>query len=117
MLTQGGTINSYNGDGVLINQLTGSTSITYTQDLVSSLSQILADGTNTYIYGNDAERLLGFAGSTETWYALGSVRQTQNGVGDIQQFVTYDPWDIPQSAAIAPFGFIGDAAPAEAQHD
>jgi hypothetical protein len=93
------------------NERTGSTSITYTQDLVAPLSQILSDGSITYIYGNGAERLLGLAGTTQTWYlgdALGSVRQTQNSVGDIQQFVTYDPWGVPQNAAISPFGFTSE---------
>jgi hypothetical protein len=62
---------------VLFTQATSSSTITYTQDLVSPLSQILSDGTNTYLYGNGAERLLGLAGSVQTWYigdALGSVR-------------------------------------------
>lgn len=91
LLTQSSTTNTFNGDGVLITQATGSNTITYTQDLVAPLSQVLNDGTATYIYGSGAERLFGVAGGVQTWYigdALGSVRQTQNSLGAIQQFIT-----------------------------
>lgn len=84
LLAQGSITNTYNGDGVLIIQATGSGTITYTQDLVSPLSQILNDGSANYIYGS--QRLLGVAGATETWYstdALGSLRQTLDAVGDV----------------------------------
>jgi YD repeat-containing protein len=111
VLTRGSTSNSYNGDGVLVAQTTGSSTISYTQDLAAPLSRILSDGTNRYIYGNGAERLFGVAGSTRTWYsadALGSVRATLDQSGIVQASANYDPWGVPETAAIAPFGFTGE---------
>jgi len=109
LTVQGTTSNAYNGDGVLVGQIVGSTAITYTQDLASPLSQILSDGTNQYIYG--ADRLFGVASSARTWYlgdALGSVRQTFDDAGLVQQGLHYDAWGVPQGAAIAPFGYTGE---------
>jgi len=109
LTVQGTTTNAYNGDGVLVAQTTGSGTISYTQDLASPLSQILGDGTNQYVYG--ADRLFGVASSTRTWYlgdALGSVRQTVDDTGVVQQTQRYDAWGVPQGAAIAPFGYTGE---------
>jgi len=109
LTVQGTTNNAYNGDGVLVGQIVGSTAITYTQDLASPLSQILSDGTNQYIYG--ADRLFGVAGGTRTWYlsdALGSVRQTFDDAGFVQQALRYDAWGVPQGSSIAPFGYTGE---------
>ncbi|MDZ4721814.1 MAG: RHS repeat-associated core domain-containing protein, partial [Roseiflexaceae bacterium] len=81
----------------------------YTQDLASPLSQILSDGTNTYIYGMD--RLYGIAGSTRTWYAsdaLGSVRQTLNDSGSVLATPNYDPYGQVQSGSVGAFGFTGE---------
>jgi len=41
MTVRGVTTYTYNGDGVLVRQVAGSTRITYTQDLAAPLSQIL----------------------------------------------------------------------------
>jgi hypothetical protein len=66
---------------------------TYTMDIVSGLSQVLDDGTNTYLYGNgriaqqsglDAEYFLGDA--------LGSVRQLADANGAITLARNYDPY-------------------------
>ena len=48
-VTTGGTSNSYNADGVLVQQDT----TRYVQDLASPLSQILGDGTNISVYGQE----------------------------------------------------------------
>ncbi len=68
--TNGGTTrtNSYNGDGVLVQQDTTH----YTQNLATPLSQILADTddndrTNHYVYGPPAERLLTQWETSRTW--------------------------------------------------
>jgi len=109
LTVQGTTSNAYNGDGVLVAQTTGSTTITYTQDLIAPLSQILSDGTSQYVYG--ADRLFGGASSARTWYlgdALGSVRQTFDDAGFVQQALRYDAWGVPQGSSIAPFGYTGE---------
>jgi len=109
LTVQGTTTNTYNGDGVLVAQTTGSGTISYTQDLASPLSQILSDGTSQYIYGS--ERLYGVAGGTRTWYlgdALGSVRQTVDDTGLVQQTQRYDAWGAPQGSQIAPFGYTSE---------
>gem|GEM_PF-807043 len=108
---QGSTTNAYNGDGGLVAQTTGTSTISYTQDLAAPLSQILSDGANQYVYGNSAERLFGVAGSTHTWYMtdpLGSVRQTFDDAGVLQQALTYDAWGVLQGSSIAPFGYTGE---------
>jgi hypothetical protein len=67
------------------------------------------DGTNRYVYGRD--RLFGVVGSTRTWYnsdGLGSVCQTLDDAGVVQQTQRYDAWGVPQGAAIAPFGYTGE---------
>ncbi|NTW04299.1 MAG: RHS repeat-associated core domain-containing protein, partial [Oscillochloris sp.] len=101
-LTQGGTSYSSNGDGVLV----AAGTIAYTQDLAAPLSQILSDGSTNYLYGR--ERLASSAG---TWYltdALGSVRQTLDASGAVTASANYDPWGVPQTSSIAPFGFTGE---------
>ncbi len=57
--------NDYSGDGVLVAQTTGGTTTRYVQDLAAPLSQILSDGTASYVYGVD--RLAGVTGGVRTW--------------------------------------------------
>lgn len=107
--TRGGTTttNRYNGDGVLVGQIAGSTT-RYVQYRAAPLSQVLASGT-TYVYGH--ERLLGGTGSVRTWYtgdALGSLRQTLDNAGAPLAGLRYDPWGAPQSSTLSPFGFTGE---------
>jgi len=93
---------TYNGDGVLVSD--GTT--TSAQDLAAPLSQVLSDGTATYVYGHDRLRALG-----GPWYvgdALGSVRQTLDDAGAVLATTSYDPWGTPQGALSAPFGFTGE---------
>ena len=105
MTARGGTSSAYNGDGVLV--FDGTTR--YTQDLASPLSQILSDGTSTYLYGLD--RLAAQSGSTKTWYigdALGSVRMTLDDAAAPLGTVTYDPWGTPERGSVPMFGFTGE---------
>jgi len=93
---------AYTGDGVLVSD--GTT--TYAQDLAAPLSQVLSDGTATYVYGHARLRALG-----GPWYvgdALGSVRQTLDDAGGVLAITNYDPWGTPQSTLSAPFGFTGE---------
>jgi RHS repeat-associated protein len=79
---------------------------TYAQDLAAPLSQVLSDGTATYLYGHDRLRAQG-----GPWYigdALGSVRQTLDDAGAVLGNVQYDPWGTPQDTLSAPFGFTGE---------
>ncbi|NJM08578.1 hypothetical protein HC891_23920 [Candidatus Gracilibacteria bacterium] len=98
----GSTSYTYNGDGVLVQE----NSTAYTQDLASPLSQILHDGTTSYVYGH--ERLRAVNGP---WYladALGSVRATLNDTGAALATATYAPFGTVETSAIAPFGFTGE---------
>jgi RHS repeat-associated protein len=93
---------TYNGDGVLVSD--GTT--TYVQDLAAPLSQVLSDGTATYVYGHERLRAQG-----GPWYvgdALGSVRQTLDDAGAVLATTNYDPWGTPQGTLSAPFGFTGE---------
>jgi RHS repeat-associated protein len=100
-------------DGVLAAETTGGSTISYTQDLASPLSQILQTvqgGTTTdHLYG--LERLASEASGTRTWYgsdALGSVRQTLNSGGTVLGSVDYDSWGQLESGATPGFGFTGE---------
>jgi len=93
---------AYNGDGVLVSD--GTT--TSVQDLAAPLSQVLSDGTATYVYGHARLRALG-----GPWYvgdALGSVRQILDDAGGVLATTSYDPWGTPQGTLSAPFGFTGE---------
>jgi hypothetical protein len=76
--------------------------------VAAPLSQVLHDGTSSYVYGNGAERLRAAGGA---WYvpdALGSLRATLDGAGTLLASTSYDSWGLPQAGAIAPFGFTGE---------
>ncbi len=63
-------------------------------DLNTGLTQVLSDGTNTYIYGN--ERLAQVNTGTEYFLgdALGSVRQLTNSNGAVTYASAYDPYGV-----------------------
>jgi RHS repeat-associated protein len=90
----GTTVNySYNGQGDRVSQTTGITTTTYTLDLAAGLTQVLSDGTDTYLYGNgriaqsDASGAQYFLGD-----ALGSVRQLVDVNGDVLLAQSYEPY-------------------------
>jgi RHS repeat-associated protein len=67
--------------------------VQYTLDLNTGLTQVLRDGTNTYLYGLGclAER----ADGVNEFYlgdALGSVRQLTNPYGEVVLTKSYDPY-------------------------
>jgi len=108
LTSQGGMNYAYNGDGALVAQTVGATTTRYAQDLVAPLSQVLSDGSASYVYGNGAERLRALGGP---WYlgdALGSVRVTLDDSGVATATASYDPWGVPQGSLVAPFGFTGE---------
>ena len=64
----------------------------YTLDLNAGLTQVLSDGTYTYLYG--AERIYQQAAAGKGYFlddALGSVRQLVDGSGAVIQSESYQP--------------------------
>jgi len=72
---------------------------TYILDLNAGLTQILNDGTNTYLYG--VGRIAQVNTTTEYFMgdALGSVRQLTNTIGDITLAKGYEPYGETLSSA------------------
>ncbi|NJL54416.1 hypothetical protein HC928_03915 [bacterium] len=103
---------TYNGDGVLVATTRGTTTTSYTVDLAAPLSQVLSDGSTTYLYG--LERLAAVGPTGTEWYltdAIGSVRLTLDETGQplVGHDLAYTPFGIPQSGAQpALFGFAGE---------
>ena len=83
----------YNGLGDRVSQTVNGLTTHYTLDLNAGLTQVLADGTNTYLYGY--ERIAQFSAS-ETGYflgdALGSVRQMTDDSGVVTLMRNYEPF-------------------------
>jgi len=68
--------------GDWVSQTVGGVTTRYTLDLNADLTQILADGTNTYLYGN--ERIAQYSGMSPSYFmrdALESVRQLADNTG------------------------------------
>lgn len=64
----------------------------YILDLNTGLTQVLADGANTYLYGNG--RIAQAGGTTEYFLgdALGSVRQLTDTAGAVTLTQNYSPY-------------------------
>lgn len=91
---------TYNGLGDRLKQTTaGGTPTNYTLDLNGGLTQVLADGANTYLYGNSR---IAQKNATNTDYflgdALGSVRQLVNTTGALTLTKSYEPFGNPLSS-------------------
>jgi RHS repeat-associated protein len=101
----------YNGLGDRLWQAVDSETTTYTLDLVSGLTQVLADGTQIYLYGAGriAQQDTGmtyFLGD-----ALGSVRQLVDESGNITLARGYEPFGEVLEAggeADSSYGFTGE---------
>ncbi len=103
----------YNGLGDRIQQTQDGALRNYTLDLNNSLTQVLADGNATYLYG------LGRIGAyaLDDWQytlsdALGSVRQTTDALNAVTMARNYAPFGavIARSGGSIPFGFTGEAS-------
>jgi RHS repeat-associated protein len=84
---------SYNGQGDRVSQTVGITTTTYTLDLAAGLTQVLADGTDTYLYGN--RRIAQYSDSGAQYFlgdALGSVRQLVDANGEVLLSQSYEPF-------------------------
>jgi RHS repeat-associated protein len=103
---------AYNGLGDRMRQVTGGVTTTYTLDLNAGLTQVLADGTNTYLYGNG--RIAQFAGATPSYFLgdhLGSVRQLTNASGAVTLAKNYQPYGTMLSSSgggASNYGFTGE---------
>jgi RHS repeat-associated protein len=102
---------SYNGQGDRIRETVDSVTTNYTLDLVSGLTQVLADGTETYLYGS---RCIAQYGATTDYFlgdALGSVRQLINSNGEVTLAKSYQPYGSTQNSegeANTSYGFTSE---------
>ncbi len=83
---------AYNGINDRLRQIINGATTTYTLDLNAGLTQVLADGTNTYLYGNGR---IAQQATTMQYFgadALGSARQIYNSSGQIIANHRYDPF-------------------------
>ncbi len=84
---------AYNGLGARLRQTVDEVPTEYTLDMAGGLTQVLADVTHTYLYGNG--RIAQYAGTTPEYYlgdALGSVRQMVDASGNVVIAKEYDPY-------------------------
>jgi RHS repeat-associated protein len=87
------TLFTYNGLGNRVAENDGGVVTTYTLDLAAGLTQVLADGTNIYLYGNG--RIAQYTGASAQYFladALGSVRQLADGTGAVDLAQSYEPY-------------------------
>jgi len=98
---------AYNGLGNRYRQAVNGETSTYTLDLAGSLSQVLSDGTYTYLYGLNR---IAQQSETDTDYFM-SVRQLADSNGYISLEQTFDPFGglLNQSGTNAShYGFAGE---------
>ncbi len=105
---------NYNGLGDRVKQIVNGVPTTYTLDLNAGLTQVLVDGTNTYLYGNG--RIAQQSITTTAYFlgdALGSVRQLANASGAVTLAKSYQPYgSVLSSAGTASsmYGWAGEQA-------
>ncbi len=102
---------AYNGLGDRLRQTVNGVPTNYTLDLNAGLTQVLADGTSTYLYGigriAQQQTNMQYFGAD----GLGSVRQLYNSNGQIIANHRYDPFGntISQSGVgTSSYGFTGE---------
>jgi RHS repeat-associated protein len=103
---------AYNGLGDRLQQVVNGAPTSYTLDLNTGLTQVLADGANKYLYGNGR---IGEEQATGWQYymgdALGSVRQLVDPPGGISLARSYEPFGSPLTQAgifTSSYGFAGE---------
>jgi RHS repeat-associated protein len=112
----GGTVNAsyeYNGQGDRVGQTVGGATTHYTLDLAAGLTQVLADGTNTYLYGLGR---IGEYSNANGWRyylgdSLGSVRQLTSAAGEVLLAKGYQPYgEVLNSAGSVStsYGYTGE---------
>ena len=103
---------TYSGLGDRLKQIADGVTTDYTLDINAGLTQVLDDGTNKYLYGN--QRISQIA-ETQTGYflpdALGSIRQMTDPSADLTLARTYDPYGNVVSSSGAGetvYGYTGE---------
>ncbi len=101
---------AYNGLGDRLSQTVGVTTTRYALDPAAGLTQVLSDGSNTYLYG--AGRIAQYQTAMQYFGAdaLGSVRQLYDASGQVIANARYDPYGnvLAQSGAASAYGFAGE---------
>ncbi len=103
----------YDGLGDRLQEIIGEQTTTFAMGYNTDLTQVLNDGTNTYIYGN--ERIAQVNTNTEYFLgdALGSVRQLTNISGAVRYASAYDPYGVTVRAdgdSPTAYGYTGEYA-------
>lgn len=95
-----------------VSQTVNGVTTNYVLDLASPLTQVLSDGTNTYVYGVD--RIAQISGTTTEYFlsdGLGSVRQLVDSTGNITLAKSYQPYGTEASSiggGSSSYGFTGE---------
>jgi RHS repeat-associated protein len=90
---------AYNGLNDRLQQTVNGNITTYVLDLNAGLTQVLSDGTNTYLYGNGRIAQEGLTTDYFLTDALGSVRQLANVSGAVTLARSYEPYGSVMSSA------------------
>ena len=91
--SNGKSISQFGCESDRVSQTVDGVTTNYVLDQAASLTQVLSDGTNTYIYGND--RIAQSNGAVPEYFltdALGSVRQLANNTGEVTLAQNYAPY-------------------------
>ena len=102
----------YNGLGDRVSQTVNSVTTDFVLDLAGGLTQVLDDGINSYLYGN--ERIAEYDENVAEYYladALGSVRQMVNEDGELvlsQRYEAYGEVLSSQGTGESRYGFTGE---------
>jgi RHS repeat-associated protein len=103
---------AYNGLGDRLQGTVDGVTTNYSLDLNSWRTQVLADGTNTYLYG--ATRIAQYDASGAEYFladGLGSVRQLVDNAGGVQLSKVYEPFGgglNSSGAGATNYGFTGE---------
>jgi RHS repeat-associated protein len=106
----------YNGTGDRLQQTVNGATTTYTLDLAAGLTQVLGDGTYTYLYGH--ERILQNSTAKGKEYflndALGSMRQLSDSLAVVKRTQDYEPYGevllTSTGSGSTAYGFAGEWA-------
>jgi RHS repeat-associated protein len=105
-------VNGFGCEGDRVSQTVNGVTTHYVLDSAAFLSQVLSDGTDTYLYGN--ELLAQDPGSNPEYFltdGLGSVRQLVDALGNISLSQSFDPYGqlVNQiGTGSSDFGFTGE---------
>jgi RHS repeat-associated protein len=103
---------AYNGLGDRLQGTVDGVTTNYSLDLNNWLTQVLADGTTTYLYGTG--RIAQYDASGAQYFladALGSVRQLVDSMGVVGMAEVYEPFGEAMTSAgttVTSYGFTGE---------